>query len=278
MKSKKTLEIGEDRADDVEIDATESVDDFIRELEAKEKDLCISPELVIEVSESDFDDTNIPDFISEELTTKESKSIEMKTAAPRASQSRLKNEISELETTLSKFKAERTEILERARRQKEDFESYRNRVERERRESFSGQMVNLAGQMLPVLDNLNRALDYAMAMEPEKRAEIAPFFDGIVLVNQQVNDVLSGMGLQPIAAVGAEFDPYYHEAVATEPADSQPPNTVTEELLRGYRIGAQVIRHSMVKVATGSPNAADQGSGDETGNDSDVEPNDEPGE
>jgi molecular chaperone GrpE len=248
MTPRKTVELGKDRSDDVEFDGT--VDDFIRELEAKEKDLHISSELVIEVSQSEFDDSNLPEFIVEELKSPESKSIEVKTAPPAA---HLKTEIADLENTISKFKAERTEILERSRRQMEDFDNFRKRTERERRESFSSQMINLAAQMLPVLDNLNRALDYALAMKPDKRMEIEPFFDGIVLVNQQVNDVLAGMGVQPIAAVGEDFDPNLHEAVATVATDEKPANTVIEELLRGYRIGDRVVRHSMVKVVAAAP-------------------------
>jgi hypothetical protein len=63
-----------------------------------------------------------------------------------------------------------------------------------------------------------------------------------------VNDVLAEMGVQPITSVGETFDPHYHEAVATEESDEHGPNTISAELLRGYRIGERVIRHSMVKV------------------------------
>jgi len=68
------------------------------------------------------------------------------------------------------------------------------------------------------------------------------------LVSHQVNDVLAEMGVQPIATVGETFDPHYHEAVATEESADLDPNTISAELLRGYRIGERVIRHSMVRV------------------------------
>jgi hypothetical protein len=68
------------------------------------------------------------------------------------------------------------------------------------------------------------------------------------------------MGIQPIATVGETFDPHFHEAVATEESNEFDPNTVSAELLRGYRIGNRVIRHSMVKVAT-SPQDAEAGTG-----------------
>jgi hypothetical protein len=61
------------------------------------------------------------------------------------------------------------------------------------------------------------------------------------------------MGVEPIATLGQEFDPNFHEAVAAVEAPDTPPNTILEEMLRGYRIGNRVIRHSMVKVTTGAP-------------------------
>ena len=102
--------------------------------------------------------------------------------------------------------------------------------------------------MLPAIDNLNRAVDFALAIPEERRTDIQPFIDGVVLVSQQVDDVLAEMGVQQIATVGEAFDQHYHEAVATEESDRHDPNTISEELLRGYRIGDRVIRHSMVKV------------------------------
>jgi len=254
MNQNDTLETANDHSDNA--GSAASVDEFIRELESLEQDLHITSELKIEVSESDFDDSNLPDFIVEDLKPSPPLTKEMMphAAAPASAdnQLRLKTEIAELERTLSKFKEERAEILERSRRQTEDFENFRKRTERERHDRLSAQMENLARQMLPVLDNLDRALDFALSMTPEKRAEIEPFFDGIMLVNQQVHDVMTEMGVQPIVAVGEEFDPRLHEAVAIASDSKLAPNTVADEMLRGYRMGTRVIRHSMVKVTAPS--------------------------
>jgi len=76
-----------------------------------------------------------------------------------------------------------------------------------------------------------------------------------VMVNQQLNEVLAEMGVLPIASIGEPFDPHFHEAVATEVSTEFPPNTVTGELLRGYRVGDRVIRAAMVKVSTAAPPA-----------------------
>ena len=126
-------------------------------------------------------------------------------------------------------------------------------MDRERRGSFIDQISNLAAQMLPVLDNLDRALDAAENSKTKRSDEFEQFYHGIVLVNQQVNEILSEMGVQPIAPVGEEFDPNFHEAVAVEERDDMQPNMITEEMLRGFRIGNRVIRHSMVKVTSGPP-------------------------
>jgi molecular chaperone GrpE len=248
MKQNNTLEVGEDYTENSEMGSGASVEDFIRELEEKERDLHITAELEIEVSESDIDDSNLPDFVAEEPQPDDKPPNKLETHVNVAAHDKLKREISDLETIIARFKAEREEILERHRRQSEDFENFRNRTERERNDRLSIQMKNLATKMLPVLDNLNRAMDFALAMSPEKRAEIEQFVDGIALVHRQVDDVLATMGVKTIKAVGEAFDPRYHEAVATENSSDLPPNTVSEEMLRGYQMGSLVIRHSMVKV------------------------------
>ena len=76
-----------------------------------------------------------------------------------------------------------------------------------------------------------------------------------MLVNQQLNEVLAEMGVQPISSVGEHFDPHFHEAVAMEETEEFPPNTITAEFLRGYRIGDKIVRASMVKVSASRASA-----------------------
>ena len=245
-----------DLADDAESDDSVSVDDFIKQLEEREKDLHITADTtIIEIAES-FDDGNLPDFLMEDLkavtvaaATPEAVAPAKKKPAKTASTDALEKQIVGLKEQLSQLDADRKDILEASQRRAKDFENFKSRTERERRETFQNQLGNLATQMLPALDNLNRAVDFGLAMPEDKRAEIQTFFEGIVLVNQQVNEVLAEMGVQPIATVGEVFDPHYHEAVAIEESEDFEPNTISAELLRGYRIGDRVIRHSMVKVA-----------------------------
>ncbi|MEP7148630.1 MAG: nucleotide exchange factor GrpE [Acidobacteriota bacterium] len=243
-------------ADDAETEESDSVDDFIRQLEAKEKDLHITAETTIIEIEESFDDGNPTDFSKEDLQIEIVKPAVAAAGVPAETKDRKTEtpssgkEIAELHEKISQMQVEREELVQSSQRRAKDFETFKLRTDRERNETFQNQIGNLATQMLPALDNLNRAVDFAMAMPEEKRAEIQQFLDGVVLVSQELNDVLDEMGIQPIATVGEIFDPHFHEAVATEESAEFDPNTISAELLRGYRIGNRVIRHSMVRVVT----------------------------
>ncbi|HXG84669.1 MAG TPA: nucleotide exchange factor GrpE [Pyrinomonadaceae bacterium] len=255
MKSNKELQNnGKVSSEEAENKETLSIDEFFRQLEAKEKDLDISSELVIEIDEADVDEDGVPEFLKEEIFSSKRdihRSIPPNDFTSNSPESfGLENKISNLQNQISKLESERVEIQELMRRRQIDFDGYKKRTERERGETFRNQLSNLATQMLPVLDNLNRALDSASSFSDEKLQDFQQFFEGIMLVGQQLNEVLEEMGVQPIAAVGESFDPHFHEAVATETTDDVPPYTITAELLRGYRIDDKVIRASMVKVSS----------------------------
>lgn len=246
-------EITFELADDDAMDESGSVDDFIRELEAKEKDLHITAETTFIELAADFPADEVPDFIRQELQDGQ-KSLKPAAGGPNSTVDRtavlkLEGEVKNLKAKVADLQEERSELYKNSQRRLKDFESFKARTERERSETFQRQLTNLATQMLPVLDNLDRALQFAGGMPEEKSSGFAQFFDGIVLVNQQVHEVLGGMGIVPIATVGEEFDPHFHEAVAVDEESDLPPNTVTFELLRGFRIGNNVIRHSMVRVS-----------------------------
>lgn len=235
-----------------------SIDEFFKQLEAKEKDLDISSEMVIEIEDSDTEQPEIPGFIKSDFPKIQTEKPAPKlpsTAENLAGQLESfnrKNEILKLQDQLAKLESERAAMFENNRRRHNDFENFKNRTERERGETFRNQLGNLATQMLPVLDNMNRALDSTKDLSTERTTDFQQFFEGIEMVNQQLNEILADMGVQMIAAVGESFDPHQHEAVATEVTDELPSNTITAELLRGYRIGDRIIRPSMVKVSISS--------------------------
>lgn len=255
MKPGKNSQPTEEISQEIEEKNTLSIDEFFKQLEEKEKNLNISSELIFEIDEADFDETELPVF----LQAKQSAIFDINEGdyenavdgnnAKKKSFSDLELKISSLQKQVSKLETERLELVELSRRRQNDFEGYKKRTERERNETFNNQISNLATQMLPVLDNFNRALESASSLAGEQLSDSQHFLNGIILVNQQLNEVLSDMGVQPIISVGEVFDPHFHEAVATEETDEIAPHTITAELLRGYRIGERVIRPSMVKVS-----------------------------
>ncbi|HEY0406236.1 MAG TPA: nucleotide exchange factor GrpE [Pyrinomonadaceae bacterium] len=150
---------------------------------------------------------------------------------------------------LKRVEAARAELQETLARRQADFENYRKRIERERSETYNRVVADVVSKLLPVLDNLRRALDAEASMEAAESDEFRHFLSGVELIDKQLRDVLEGLGLQPVEAVGQPFDPHIHEAVATEPSEDYEPDTVMQELVRGYRLGEKLLRPAIVKVA-----------------------------
>src|SRR5262249_35143365 len=138
----------------------------------------------------------------------------------------LQREIDALKQKLATLITERGDMRAKVAKQTTEFENFKKRMERERIDTFNRQLENLAMKMLPVLDNLNRAIDFSSSISDEKRHELKHFFDGIVLVNHQLNDIFATMGVHPIVTDGVAFDPVYHEAAAIVEDNSVPDHTV----------------------------------------------------
>jgi molecular chaperone GrpE len=150
---------------------------------------------------------------------------------------------------LKRLQSALAEAQDVAARRQADFENYRKRVERERTETYNRVVGELARKLLPVVDNLARALDAERSVEASESKEFRHFLNGVELIGKQLSEVLESFGVEPIASVGERFDPHVHEAVVTAPSDEHEPDTVIEELARGYRIGDRLLRPAMVKVA-----------------------------
>ena len=151
---------------------------------------------------------------------------------------------------LKRVEAENAELKDRLARRQADFENYRKRVERERTETYNRVVADVATKMLPVLDNLKRALEAEASVEAAESDEFRHFLSGVDLICKQLNGVLEALGVKPIPAVGEKFDPHIHEAVVTEASDEYEPDTVMQEIVAGYRLGDKLIRPALVKVAT----------------------------
>ncbi len=258
----------EDASDEMDLDDSGSIDAFLKELEAKEKDLDISSEMIVEIEADDIEQDELAELEKLLTTIQPNKSFEQSSVAqfnplnplnPNSkTYSDLESEIAQLNYQINRISVERQEMSETMRRRSTDFENFRNRTERERAEIFRSVLSNLANKILPVIDNLGRALDSASNHEVEKSPDFQQFVDGIGLVNHQLTEVLGEMGIKPIISIGQPFNPHFHEAVSTVPSDELPQNTVVEELLRGYQIDDKVIRPSMVKVSSSTnPTSSD---------------------
>ena len=139
--------------------------------------------------------------------------------------------------------AERDQYLALAQRTQADFENYRKRVARESVLAQERGVVKLAKELLPALDNLDRALDGADQDDP--------LLQGVRLVRAELGDALGRLGIESFSPAGEPFDPSLHEAMATapQPADGPASGTVVEVYQPGYRLGEQVIRPARVVVA-----------------------------
>jgi molecular chaperone GrpE len=151
---------------------------------------------------------------------------------------------------LKRIEAENAELKDRLARRQADFDNYRKRVERERSETYNRVVADVAAKLLPVLDNLKRALETEASVEASESDEFRHFLSGVDLIYKQLNGVLEALGVKPIAAVGEQFNPHIHEAVVTEATDDYEPDTVMQEIVAGYRLGDKLIRPALVKVAT----------------------------
>lgn len=151
---------------------------------------------------------------------------------------------------LKRVEAERADLADQLARRQADFENYRKRVERERGETYNRMVGDVVSRLLPVLDNLRRALDTEASQQAGESEEFRHFLQGVELIYKQLSDVLESLGLQPVAALGQPFDPHVHEAVITEQTEDYEPDTVIQELVRGYRLGEKLLRPAIVKVAT----------------------------
>jgi molecular chaperone GrpE len=150
---------------------------------------------------------------------------------------------------LKRIETENAELKDRLARRQADFENYRKRMDRERSETYNRVVVDVTAKLLPVLDNLKRALETEASVEASESDEFRHFLSGVDLIYKQLNGVLEALGVAPIPSVGEKFDPHVHEAVVTEETDEFEPDTVMQEILSGYRLGDKLIRPALVKVA-----------------------------
>jgi molecular chaperone GrpE len=143
---------------------------------------------------------------------------------------------------------ERDDYRDRLLRSIAEFDNYRKRIERERRELAEFVSFEILHDLLPLVDDLERAL--AAAPGEGSAQTIASYRTGVELIYKQLAELLRKRNVTAIEAKGADFDPHVHQAVATEASTTHRDNEVIEELRRGYRLGERLLRPAMVKVAS----------------------------
>jgi molecular chaperone GrpE len=172
--------------------------------------------------------------------------------APDGDAARLEGDVAEIEGDLDKLvktAAQRDEYLALAQRTQADFENYRKRVARDSAVAQERGAASLAKELLPALDNLDRALEEASAAARGGAKE--PLLAGVRLVRSELSAALARFGIESFSPLGETFDPALHEAMASLP---QPPGgaasgTVVEVYQPGYRLGESIIRPARVVVA-----------------------------
>lgn len=170
--------------------------------------------------------------VSEEENTKDSDEVIVEEAE-------ITNEEAPADENQAEAKA--AEYLDRWQRLMAEFDNYRKRSEKEKSDSYDYAVSNTVAEILPVIDNFERALK----VESEDKA----FYAGVEMIYKQMMGLLEKLHVAPIDAAGKEFDPNLHNAVMHIDDENLGENIVAEELQKGYLYKEKVIRHSLVKVA-----------------------------
>ena len=146
----------------------------------------------------------------------------------------------------AELKQQRDEYYDRLVRKTAEFDNYRKRTDRERIQLSEAAAADLLQELLPLVDDMERALKADAGSEGTEAIR-----RGVELIHKQLVETLRKRGVTPIDALGADFDPHFHMAVSYEPAEGRREGEVVEEFRRGYMLGDRLLRPAMVKVAKG---------------------------
>ena len=144
---------------------------------------------------------------------------------------------------IADLQRERDDYYDRLLRKTAEFDNYRRRVERERREQTDQSIVDLLQELLLIVD------DFDLALTVEAGEGAAAYRKGVELIYGKLQDLLRKYGVKPIESLGADFDPKLHQAVVHELSPDHREGEVIDELRKGYMIGERLLRPAMVKVA-----------------------------
>lgn len=153
----------------------------------------------------------------------------------------LATEVAALKKQLAEAESKTSEYRDSWLRSQAEFQNYRKRLDRDQELMHNSMKGDIIKKVLPVLDDLERAL--------QNRSADDPWANGIELVARKFQNILESEGIQKIEALGTEFDPNFHEAISHEPADGAKSGSVIGVVQNGYMLGDRVIRPALVRVA-----------------------------
>ncbi len=153
----------------------------------------------------------------------------------------LESQLANLATEREQFAAEKAELQERLLRARAEFENARRRSERERLEYFQFAGMDMVRDILPILDDFERALQVETADRD--------YAKGVELIYQRMADTLKKLGLEPIETAGQQFDPNLHQAVERVQTEDAEDQAILGEFQRGYNFKGKLLRPAMVRVA-----------------------------
>ena len=142
---------------------------------------------------------------------------------------------------INEFEQKWQDVNEKYLRTLAEYDNYRKRTIKEKESIYPEAKATVVEKFLPIIDNFQRAIDSAENKDA--------FYEGVVMLKKQMDEVFTALGVEEIKAVGEKFNPELHNAVMHVEDEEACENVIVEEFQKGYKIGDRVIRHSMVKVA-----------------------------
>ena len=178
------------------------------------------------------------------MKKEEDNNIEEQTEEVKDTKVQRKNENSDLETLKAQLKEEKEksdEYYEHLKRNMAEFDNFKKRISKEKDMMYNTISADIISELLPILDNFDKALNAETADESYK--------NGMAMIYNQFNETLQKLGVEEIDALNKVFDPNFHEAVMHIEDESFGEKEIVEVFRKGYKIGDKIIRHAMVKVA-----------------------------
>lgn len=159
---------------------------------------------------------------------------------------KLASEVKELEDKVTKLENEKVDLNEQYLRLRAEYDNYVRRSTKEKQDRYNDALFDVCSAWLPVLDNIDRALDASAKVDSSEAKTLA---EGVAMVRDQALEVLKSLGVEEIKALGEKFDPELHEAVMHIEDPEYDEATIAEVFQKGYKKGDKVLRYSVVKVA-----------------------------